>query len=217
MSFLTICSVLCPLPAILILLFGTFDRSKKELVDLSVLIFSFVLIDILCYILARAGINNLPFFHLVTLLELVIFSRVYSYHVSGFRKKTVLILGGTGAVALILNTIFLENILDFNSSARVIQAIIILIFAVLWFIEVFINLKENKLTDDPILYVTSGILIYFTGSAVIFGMYNSLLQTDQAFLMELWDIHSVLNILMNLALAVAFYKLRVDYVHQLKD
>ncbi len=217
MSFLTICSVLCPLPAILILLFGTFDRSKKGLVDLSVLIFSFVLIDVLCYILAKAGINNLPFFHLVTMLELFIFTRFYRHHVSGIRKSIVLVLGGAGLAVLFLNTIFYESILEFNSLARVIQAIIILIFAVLWFVEVFINLKENKLTDDPVLYVTSGILIYFTGSAVIFGMFNSLLLTDQAFLIELWDIHSILNILLNLALALAFYKLRVDYTAQLKE
>jgi len=167
-----------------------------------------MLVDIVGLLLAQSGTNNMPLFHIITFVELLIFTSLYAKDAIGFRRNLILFLGSGGLLFLIVNVFVNEGILEFNSSARFVQALIILSFTVIWFIEVFQNLREESLTKDPIFFVTSGVLIYFTGSAVIFGLYNELLQSQIELLKMLWDVHAVLNIILNISIFIALFKLK---------
>ena len=208
MSILTLASIFCAVPALIVLFFGRFENSRPAVRDISILVISFLLIDILCMILAKAAVNNLPFFHLVTALELFIFGKIFWQNCSGLKKKIIQFTTFVGLGLLVINIFCLETLLEFNSVARSVQAIVLLFFAVIWFIEVFQNMKQEKLSNDPILYVTTGVLLYFTGNAVIFGLYTELLESHVTFLKSLWDVHSLLNIVLNLLLAIALFKMQ---------
>lgn len=111
----------------------------------------------------------------------------------------------------ILNILFVHSIWEFNSYMRMLESILLVILSLYWFYRVFQDLEIEKLTEHPMFFINSGVLLYFSGNFFIFTYYNIMSALDGQIMNEIWHIHSVLNITYNLLYGVALWKMRANY------
>ena len=153
----------------------------------------------------------MPIVHLFTFAEFVLIALIYR---KNFKKKSKDYLGAfllIVAVYLLVNPIYPSNLFEFNSWARMIESLVLIILSMLWFIKIFQEMKIVKLSEHPMFYINSGVLLYFAGNFFIFTYYNLVVNQNQELMSNIWNIHSVLNIVFNILLAIAIWKMRVKY------
>src|SRR5258706_12824282 len=107
-------------------------------------------INLVAIILSYQSINNLPLLHLLTLFELFFLL----YYFSGlFERKISITLKYVCWMSLLfclVNTVWLQSIFSFNSYARGLEAIIIILVSLLYFVRV----SERQKTSWEIFIVS---------------------------------------------------------------
>ena len=129
-----------------------------------------LLIEISARIFIMKGINNLPLLHVYTIGEFILFSWFYNSLISKpswFRIKFWrLVL--SGAVLMILNSLFFRIGGDYNSVSKTIVQIIIISYAVLYFYNLTEIRSNSNRVSKSLSLINSAILIYYSGSLFIF-------------------------------------------------
>ncbi len=167
--------------------------------------------DISMTTLASYGVNNMPLFHVYTLLEFLLIFLIYRIYYNKKNLGFVGLLGGGTILYIIINSIFIETIFTFNSYAKMVESAALIFLSMIWFMNVFREMKIEKLSEHPMFYISTGVLLYFSGNFFIFTYYNVVADQDWRLMNEIWNIHSVLNIVFNLLLATALWKMRPKY------
>lgn len=165
-------------------------------------LFIWFLFDIIGTTLALNGIYNLYLFHLHTYVELGFFLWVYSDILSRDKSRLLKIFALIFYVLSVLNSIFLESFMEFNSNQRYLEGVILIIVCLLYFNQLFKELKIEKLERDPYFLLTSVILIYFCGTLFLFATYN---YVEKEVANYYWDVHSILNIIINCCYALVLW------------
>ena len=148
-------------------------------------------INLIAIQLANNGIKNLPLLHLLTVLELYLLLKFYSLL---FEGRTTVIIKYTMVITMlasVANSIWLQNIYRFNSYARALVAICIILLSLLYFLKV----PENKKLPAELIIVY-GLLLYYAGSFFLF-LFSNYLKSGHASSTMVWNI--------NAALLVIFY------------
>ncbi|MDX1913840.1 MAG: hypothetical protein SFV22_20250 [Saprospiraceae bacterium] len=183
---------------------GRFPYSLKILVV-------FLLFNLIIEIGARvAGFifqQNLPLLHLYTLGELVLFSLFYreilddsSQFKQHYKKIT------TPAIALvILNTLFVQGLFEFNSYAKTLVQVLIILYA----LDFAFRFSEKDLPDTDfnktLRMANSAVLLYYCGSLFIFMASQFEIESKGAF-QVLWDINSALNLIFQIVMLITLWK-----------
>lgn len=147
-------------------------------------------INLVAIILSYSGINNLPLLHLLTLFELFFLLKFYSALFEG-RSSVMIKYGFTFTMlASLANSIWLQSIFTFNSYARGLTAICIMLSSFLYFIRV----PENKKMPGE-LTIVLGLLLYYAGSFFLF-LFSNYLQAGYGSSTIVWNINASLIILL---------------------
>jgi hypothetical protein len=154
------------------------------------------LVNLVTSILARSGNNNMPVFHLFTIIELVLLSLFFSsiYNSKHYSIISYIVLA-VFLVFAMLNSLFLQNIYMFNTYTRSLEAIIIICYC-LWFFYYLISQETRP--NNSLIWYTAGIFIYFSTSFIIFIMSNIALKLDKEQDWIMWHIHGSMVLLMYL-------------------
>lgn len=158
-------------------------------------------------LLAESGINNLPFFHVHTVLE---FSLLIWFFIGLIRSKTatryLYVLGAGFLVFAVVNTLVFQSLFSFNSYARSIEAILVIALCFAWFGQQFrTDLLSYK---DPGLWFVTGLFVYFSSSFVLFIISNLSLSLDKYFDWVMWNIHATVVLIMYGLFTIGFVKCR---------
>lgn len=183
--------------------FSTFPELFKRI---SYLIWFNLAIEIGARILAEITGNNLPLLHIYTLGEFLLLSYFYQgllqdpkWLVQNFRKITLVI-----ASLIILNSVFLQPLLQFNTYAKTFVQIIFITYSILY----FFNLSDsNHLFDKEqkhLRLINSAILVYYSGSLFIFMFSNYFLHNNLDLPSGLWAFNAILNLVF---LALVFFSI----------
>jgi hypothetical protein len=169
------------------------------------------LIEILAILFIEFEINNLPLLHLYTLGEFILFSYFYlslSNTSSRIRKTAWYFIGG-GALFIILNTVFIQGVFEFNTIAKTFVQIVIIAYAVLYFYHLVANASFSEATSKSIRLVNSAIIIYYSGSLFIFMFSHFSIGKEEVFIL-FWIfnvlLYFIFQLLIFIALWNAFYK-----------
>ena len=211
MSILLYLSCFAWLPPLIVIAAVKRKCQVNYFVELKLLIIIAAICDISSLVLAGEGMNNMPIVHLFTFAEFVLIALIYR---KNFKKKSKDYLGAfllIVAVYLLVNPIYPSNLFEFNSWARMIESLVLIILSMLWFIKIFQEMKIVKLSEHPMFYINSVVLLYIEGNFFIFTYYNLVVNQNQELMSNIWNIHSVLNIVFNILLAIAIWKMRVKY------
>lgn len=157
-------------------------------------------INLAAIILSYNGINNLPLLHLLTLFELFFLLKFYAVLFEG--RSSVLIKYGFvfTMLASFANSIWLQSIFTFNSYARGLAALSVMLASLAYFIRV----PENKKMAGELIIVL-GLLLYYAGSFLLF-LFSNYLKSGYGSSTIVWNINASLIIVLYIFITVGILK-----------
>jgi len=106
-----------------------------------------------------------------------------------------------------INFLFLESIFAYSMYAKPIEY---LLLAALSAAALLTNYRRNLLSplSDPLFWIGSGALLYFSSTAILFAMSSILLSISQQTLRVVFSIQGIISILINVSYAMGILCLR---------
>lgn len=179
----------------------------------SLAIFYYVLIAIFFEILSRALMyfkfrNTLPILHLYTVIEFSVFWLFYFRFFKLFysQKKMLALLFFFGLFA-VFNAIFLQKIDSFNTYVRGLECIAMISLSLLAYNKILVELDTRYPTKQPVFWVNTGVLFYFSGNLVVFVLSNYI-SSNNHLLLVAWGIHAILMAILNSFIAIGLWQTR---------
>jgi hypothetical protein len=106
-----------------------------------------------------------------------------------------------------INFLFLESIFTYSMYAKPIEYILL---AVISAIAILTNYRRNLLSprSDPLFWIGSGALLYFSSTAILFAMSSILLSISLQALRTVLSIQGMISILINVSYSIGILCLR---------
>lgn len=153
--------------------------------------------------LYNKGQNNLHIYYFLLILEFVGFSFIFYNNTSSYRFQLLILIAGAFFLSFYLfYTLLNDTIETFNSEIRTLEAINLIIFAMVY-LYIFsneISVRPVNILKTPMFWFSIGILFYFTANFFMFMFYYQIVSK----LPRSWDIHSILNVLTNIIFTISF-------------
>lgn len=190
---------------ILVMLFR-FKRFTKLFWTLAVLLLVALIISYSAYILYQNRTNNMYLLHIYTVLEYALWS-IFYYQLfeKKVAKKIIVSMLLLFVIFSITNTIYWQSLEMFNSYSRSVESAFLLCFAIAWFYKVFVDSKIIKLESHPVFWINSGVLVYFSGSFLLFITNNFLVHISRQQFFEAWALHGLFLIIHYLFIAIGIW------------
>lgn len=194
------------LPLLVILIAGPKLKILKPIIIyLFLSLLMYVLIDMSYFHVFE---NNNLFYNILSIARLLFFMWFFALvdipHGKNKRKFVTLII----LFALVVIIVF-TGIHNFNSFIFGVEAIVLIIYCVIYFIK---TLKADEITKDinAVLLIITGLAIYESCCFFLFLFYSDLAQSEidrnRSFAVNLWNVHNIVYIVMCLYLSRAFYE-----------
>ncbi len=162
--------------------------------------------SLLVRVLAIFKINNLVISHVYTVIEIVI---IYNYFIITAMKERQIIYAKRALVCFlvfaIFNIAFIQNVYEYNSYPRSLEAIILILFSITslsgFFDQPIVGLSKGKAD----IYITSGILVYFSSSLIIFIIFKAYTFSIPMVTL-IWNTHATFLLIMYILFAIGLWK-----------
>lgn len=163
-----------------------------------------LLIQVVALVLWYQGENNLPLLHLYTFFEFVFLSLFYQSLLRELKLKYFVHFILFGAVLILLNSLFIQPLIAFNSNAKTFTQLTYLGYAVTY---IFGLPHHDRYLLNRVNYA---VLIYYSASLFIFMFTNVLtgLQDMIPFYHYLWIVNIFLDIVFQSMVLHALLKTR---------
>lgn len=172
---------------------------------LALIVFS-IFIELLSLWIGRyLHLSNLFLLHLFSVGQLVLLWLIFRQRlIPPFSRRFFL---GTLLVFLLFavaSAIWIDGLFNFNSHARSFEAVIIIFFCLSYFYQRLKQLDLENLESDPLFWVSTGSLVYFSGSLIMFIISNYV-ASNQEMSFSMWAIHAILNTFNNIFFMIALW------------
>ncbi len=159
--------------------------------------------------LNRIHYRNLWLLHFYTPLEFICIVWFYGTVFKGFIKKSVF-WGATVGFTMLsaLNTLFLQDIDMFNTYARSLEGILVILLCLVWCYRTLLEMKIQRLEQDPVFWVNTGFLLYFSGSVLLFAFSNYIVDINRALNLYIWAFHALFSLLLYFFITLGLWKAR---------
>jgi len=186
--------------------FRRFQRGTKY-------IFFFVAFGSLTEILSRIfrGLdlidNTMPIGHIYIPVSFLLAGLFYINGLKGFVKEKII-----AAVIIVfilfsvINSLLIQSIYSFANYSGAIGALILIGFSVLQFAKIMVEGKIKKLTDEPVVWINSGILVYYTSNFFFYILYNIFLENSVEFLKQTIFVFNIFNLIFYILISIGFWK-----------
>lgn len=174
-------------------------RLRKEQIPLTYLVVFSFLIEAVSLILGRGlGIRNIFLLHIFTIGEFILILLIFRMGLaSTFTQKWTLPLGIGFTLFSVVNSLFFETWENFNWSARIILALLVVGLSAHYYYVTSKELKIKRLESVPMFWLVNGVFIYFSSSFIVYLFSNYLLPSKEMSL-PIWAIHALFTIIKNL-------------------
>lgn len=142
------------------------------------------------------------FFHFYSYFEVIGFAFIFWDLVSKIMKRVLVVLVSIFLIFSVLNITLWESLIEFNANQRYVGGVLILIMTLLYFNKIFIDAKIQKIEEDHYFWLSSILLIYTAGTLFLFIL-GKQVHTEDNYMY--WDLHSVLNILLNIGFTITLW------------
>ncbi len=132
-------------------------------------------IEIGARVLGHITHNNLPLLHLYTFGELLLWSLFYReiLHPSSIFVRYFKWITGIALAAVLLNTIFIQHLLTFNSYAKTLVQLLLILYALNYAFNFLLEDRPNLALQKILRLVNAAVLVYYCGSLFVF-MFSTL-------------------------------------------
>lgn len=151
------------------------------------------------------GKNNMYLFHLFTSTEMIFLTFYFRSLFQGNLVKRMLEVLLIGFLAFsVWNVYNNEPLHVFPSRQRYTECILIILVSMYFFIQLFQRSQVTNLTTYPHYWLVSGFLLYFAGTFFLNIVGDIAINTNKLGFFA-YDIHSVLNIFLNITYTLALW------------
>jgi len=163
--------------------------------------------EVLATYLRFQGINNLWVFHLFVPVSFFFMMRIYrealkeSYPKGLFTLILILFL-----IFCVINSFFIQSITVFNSNAISLSWVVYIIFSVLFFYQLLKSPASEGLERNPMFWLNTGVLIYYSSTLILFLLVNFLIPEDPKLYASLLGLNILFNIINNIFYSVVLWK-----------
>lgn len=186
-------------------------RHRKKLTPPYYWLGYFLLLNIIVQasstVLAHFYMPNLFLLHILTLGEFILLSFFFKGLITKphFIQKYFYWIIAIISILIVTNSAFLQPITGFNSYAKSLVQLIIMIYCVLY----LYNLSDLEDLDAPmhpsLRLVISGIFVYYSGSLIIF-MFSNFIIASKQLIMGFWVINALLYFLFQLVILIGVWR-----------
>lgn len=198
-------SIGIPLAPLLIIL----SKRKRFCIvqkQLAYLICISILFQAISTILRYVNITNLPLFHIYPLIALGILSRIYQYELLSLYGKWLIPICTSSIITFSLfNSFFIQSFYTFSSNALTLVSAILIFYSLSYFYKLLTTPPEKHLESNPMFWINCAVIIYYSGSFIIFMYSNYMLPKSREAQQVLWGFHALFNIFNYLLYAVALW------------
>lgn len=153
-------------------------------------------------------INNLWLLHYYTVFEFSLIAWFFGIILEGFiQPKLILIVGIGFGIASMLNSIYLQPLNEFNTYARSLEGVLVILMALAWYFRTLSEMKVKRLQDEPLFWVNTALLLYFSGSVLLFAFSNFLLSLNRSLNLYIWAFHGIFSALLYSFVSIGVWKL----------
>lgn len=181
-----------------------FKSLNKVQVKLVYLLIAVLMVEIISNILWYKKINNLPVYHFFTAIQFLLIVNIYKEVLSQIFSKLFFIILSVGFIVFaIINTVFLQGLMTFNSNVTTVLGSLVIFFSLSYFYALLKEVKYSSLETNPMFWINSGFLIYFSSNLILFYINNSMFKgsTEASYLV--WGLHAAINIVLTIFYTVA--------------
>lgn len=180
------------------------DAATKTM---AVYVFLGGLTQVLASYQSSLGNNNLWLLHLYTPLEFFCIVWFYNIILKGSVKESSMMGLGLGfAILSALNSAFLQPTDTFNTYARSLEGILVIVFCLAWCYKTLSEMQIRHLEQDPVFWINTGFLIYFSGNVLLFAFSNYILNINRSLNLYIWAFHALFSILEYCFISVGLWK-----------
>lgn len=194
------------LVAIIILGGANFEKLTSPMIILFILVVLSFLTDLASVIMNR---NELPTMWLINIYAIVEFALLSSIYYILFKTHNYRKIIGIGLLISLITIIVLtlnhSNAYEFNDLVTGIESIIFILLAVGYFRLLLKELEFETPLENPIFWINSGVLIYFSGAFFFFIFSSAASQVNH---IKIWMIHNLIHLIYTILILIAFWKTR---------
>lgn len=162
-----------------------------------------VFADALSLLLLNRDISN---WFIVDLFFIVQFSLLYTCFRSSLSNRYLEISFWLFFVFAIVNYAFLEQQNTFNTTTAYVGGIFLMSVALFYLQKLLRENVRESVTNLPLLWISYGILTYYSGTLFLFLFNNYLVMHYPQSHYFIWMLHNILNIAKNVFFSVALWK-----------
>jgi hypothetical protein len=178
------------------------------------IVFYFVALGVFTEIFSRSykifvTQNTGPIGHFYFPMAFFIMGMFYLVTLKDFIKsRYIMILIILFEIFSIINVLFIQDLYEFPSVTGSVGAIIMFLFSVLFFTKVMTEAKILKLSKEPLIWINSAVLIYYTGNFIFYVLLNYANKHSREFAILTAKFFSYVNLLFYLLIAIGFWKVK---------
>ncbi|MGN6292174.1 MAG: hypothetical protein ACTHMV_05460 [Chitinophagaceae bacterium] len=154
---------------------------------------------------SRSGRANTLQYNFFSVFEFCFYLFVLSQVISNAKmKKAVWITTGLYALTATINILFIQGKDVFHTITYALGCLLIVIFCIYYFWELFRLPKSVKLQKNPAFWICSGLLFYFCCGFPLFGLINYLVSVSTLLRNNFFTIVTILNIFLYSLFTIGF-------------
>ncbi len=154
--------------------------------------------------------NNYPILHIYVPIESIVLICFFSILIKDSISNVIFILLILFMVGFsIVDSFMLENIYTSNTYSRSIEALIIITLSVLWYIKIVSESGVERAKYVGVNYIVAGLLIYFSGSLLLFSYSSYIQEMALEESRNLWTFHTFLFAQLSILITVGLWKARL--------
>ncbi len=203
--------ILGNISSLLILVPVLFSIAKYKLLNkiqvrLCYLLILVLIVEIISNVLWHKKINNLPVFHFYAIIEFILIINIYRTVLSKMFSKKFFFFLGLGFIAFgIINTIFFQSLFTFNSNVTTTMGLIVIFLSLSYYYSLLKEVKYSALEINPMFWISSGFLIYFSSNLILFFINNTLFKGVSEASRIVWGLHAIVNMVLIIFYTIAIW------------
>jgi len=164
--------------------------------------------EIASKILVKTGATNtLPKVHLYALVSFtllcIFYKSVFTNYISKKWFRGLFVFYYT---MFTVSLIVFQGIYDYPGLPLSILAVIVIFFSVTYFYKVMVEAEVISLSKEPLIWINTAMLIYYTGNLFYHILFNPFLDFSHEVLRSLGKYNVMLNAIFYVLIAIGFYK-----------
>lgn len=143
------------------------------------------------------------------LVEFLLLAIIYYLEFTSKLIRRIILFTSIIYLGITLKVLFeSNNYLVDQSILSVIEASIMMVFAVYFFYKIQAEMIIPRLTNHPPFWINCAILIYFASAIILFIFDDYIIKCSLVEFQKLWSLHLISNIAYNVLFAIAIWKTR---------